>query len=243
MKYSHSRKKKRSFITNLFTLLQTESSEMKSIIHWSEKGDSFVISEKEKFCYDVMPFVFKLHSFSSFQRNLNSYGFQKMYNNQNKIEFAHPFFLKNDSNLLYKIQRKRKKIKLFFHQKLKLKTIKEDNEILSNKISDLEKKYGVLNVCKINNVKDNLFLKETLHKIDQRQIEMQNLILFLIECISPEFKSVRNFLMKTNVNDINFEEICDLCNFVCFHKKIFYLNKGNNGENKVELYNNFMDVD
>ncbi|KAH7099788.1 hypothetical protein BKA62DRAFT_708826 [Auriculariales sp. MPI-PUGE-AT-0066] len=51
-------------------------------IHWSDSGDSFIVSNPEKLSKEVLGDWFKHEKFESFVRNLNLYGFRKVSNLQ-----------------------------------------------------------------------------------------------------------------------------------------------------------------
>ena len=99
------------FVLKLVNLLQTE--EYHQYVDWGEKGESFVVKDRENFSKIVLPHYFKHNKFSSFVRQLNLYGFRKVTNvshglllNDEKDEFRHMFFVKNKLNLLHLIKRK-----------------------------------------------------------------------------------------------------------------------------------------
>jgi hypothetical protein len=55
------------------------------IAGWSEKGDSFMIKDPDRFAQTVIPQYFSHSNFSSFVRQLNFYGFRKV-----KQDVRHP---------------------------------------------------------------------------------------------------------------------------------------------------------
>ena len=100
-----------SFVLKLANLLQTE--EYHQYVDWGEKGESFVVKDRDSFSRIVLPRYFKHNRFSSFRRQLNLYGFRKVTNvnesllpDDEKDEFRHMFFVKNKLNLLHLIKRK-----------------------------------------------------------------------------------------------------------------------------------------
>lgn len=52
----------------------------RSVAYWTDKGDSFVISNPQAFAETVIPSYFAHSNFSSFVRQLNFYGFRKVKN-------------------------------------------------------------------------------------------------------------------------------------------------------------------
>mmetsp|Transcript_37801 Transcript_37801/g.58544 ORF Transcript_37801/g.58544 Transcript_37801/m.58544 type:complete len:200 (+) Transcript_37801:1-600(+) len=73
-------------------------------VTWTNNGESFAITNPEKFQKQVLPRYFKHANISSFVRQLNTYGFKKAY--PESYEFAHPFFLQGRKDLLPTVRRK-----------------------------------------------------------------------------------------------------------------------------------------
>lgn len=237
-------KRKTLFIYKLYTLLQSSNYENNNIIHWNDKGNSFIISNMNKFCNVIMPKVFNLERYSSFQRNLNAYGFTKIYNKLNETEFYHPDFFRNNLDFLWKIRRKKTKKAIYFMDNLRI--IKQDYENLSSDINKMEEKLNLLDMNKVKYNTDNLILKQKLKNILERQNDYQNLILYLIEFMVPEFSEVRNFLMRKSINNINEIDVEKINNYFLEHmtnKMIGAYNKESNNDNNVRVYDNFMEVD
>ena len=83
-----------------------------SIASWSSAGDSFTVKDIQAFEQSVLPNYFNHSHFTSFTRQLNFYGFQKLRSDwdlqmkgNNSVRFCHEFFKKDQPELLYKIQR------------------------------------------------------------------------------------------------------------------------------------------
>jgi HSF-type DNA-binding len=67
------------FPIKLFSMLQqlTHNESFSEIIKWSERGDSFIILKPKEFTKFLLPIYFRTTKLSSFQRQLNAYGFSK----------------------------------------------------------------------------------------------------------------------------------------------------------------------
>ena len=85
-----------------------------SIASWSNGGDSFTVHDIKTFEQTVLPKYFNHSHFTSFTRQLNFYGFQKLRNDwdlqtksasSNSVRFTHEYFKKDQPELLHKIQR------------------------------------------------------------------------------------------------------------------------------------------
>ena len=93
-----------SFLKNTYELLSNES--ISNIICWAEDGSSFIIFDLFNFTNTVLPTYFKHSNLASFIRQLNMYGFHKIKDDQQIIQFSHPMFHRDKKHLLQDIHRK-----------------------------------------------------------------------------------------------------------------------------------------
>lgn len=90
------------FLTQLYTML--EENKHSDCIVWSEDGRHFTVSDPSALETKVLPSYFKSSKFSSFQRQLNYFGFRK--EKRRGYMYTHDLFIRGQRELLVDIQRK-----------------------------------------------------------------------------------------------------------------------------------------
>ncbi|KAK1377770.1 Heat shock transcription factor A2 [Heracleum sosnowskyi] len=177
------------------TYAMVDDSQTDPIISWSETEMSFVIWDHHKFSADILPKHFKHCNFSSFIRQLNTYGFKKL--SPDRWEYAVEGFQKGKDYLLKNIKRRRhqsdhhvlrdeKSSQLSFH----CERLKKEAEV-EQLVSDTDKlRLELMNIQKEQETADNYLLsvKERLRRTEHKQ---QQLFIYMAQAFkNPLFNEI-----------------------------------------------------
>uniref|UniRef100_A0A7N0SXM7 HSF-type DNA-binding domain-containing protein n=1 Tax=Kalanchoe fedtschenkoi TaxID=63787 RepID=A0A7N0SXM7_KALFE len=91
------------FLTKTYHLVDDPSTD--HVVSWGDDHSTFVVWRPPEFARDLLPNYFKHNNFSSFVRQLNTYGFRKIV--PDRWEFANEFFRKGEKHLLCEIHRRK----------------------------------------------------------------------------------------------------------------------------------------
>ncbi|CAL5420820.1 unnamed protein product [Camellia sinensis] len=91
------------FLMKTYMLVEEPTTDQ--VISWNADGTGFVVWQPADFARDLLPTLFKHSNFSSFVRQLNTYGFRKV--TTSRWEFCNDMFRKGERNLLCEIRRRK----------------------------------------------------------------------------------------------------------------------------------------
>ncbi|OAY67243.1 heat stress transcription factor B-2b-like [Ananas comosus] len=91
------------FLTKTYQLVDDPA--VDDVISWNDDGSTFIVWRPAEFARDLLPKYFKHNNFSSFVRQLNTYGFRKIV--PDRWEFANDCFRRGERRLLCDIHRRK----------------------------------------------------------------------------------------------------------------------------------------
>ncbi|XP_010556876.1 PREDICTED: heat stress transcription factor A-6b [Tarenaya hassleriana] len=185
------------FLTKTYNIVEDSSTDQ--IVSWSRGNNSFIVWDPETFALTLLPRYFKHSNFSSFVRQLNTYGFRKV--DPDRWEFANEGFLRGQRHLLKNIRRR----KASSQPHTQFQSLDSNNNIevgrfgLDGEIDRLRRDKRVLFVELVKlrqqqqNIKTSVELME--EKLKKTEMKQQRMINFLARAMkSPGF--LQNLMIR-----------------------------------------------
>ncbi|KAK2382973.1 hypothetical protein P8452_38292 [Trifolium repens] len=170
------------FLLKTYDLLEEGSEEKDGIkiVSWNEEGNGFVVWSPAEFSELILPKYFKHNNFSSFIRQLNTYGFKKT---SSKIwEFKHEKFQKGCRHMLVEINRKKCEPSVFPQY---LKSCSEENAMTSSSVEENSNNHEIL-------MEENKNLKKERLELQMQIAECKALEMKLLDCLSEYMDTRQN---------------------------------------------------
>ncbi|XP_047959668.1 heat stress transcription factor A-3-like [Salvia hispanica] len=150
------------FLSKTYDL--TDDPSLDRIISWGDKGKSFVVWDPVEFSRLILPRNFKHANFSSFVRQLNTYGFRKI--DTDKWEFRSGGFVQGQRHLLKTIQRRKSHHRLEGPStawQAEIRESRRERRLMMEELMGLQDEQRLM-VQHMQVVKEKLEAAETRHK-------------------------------------------------------------------------------
>jgi hypothetical protein len=206
-----------TFPIRLYSMLQELSSTgvLSDIVKWSTTGDSFVILKPKEFTKSLLPQYFRTHKFSSFQRQLNAYGFTKfnLYACQDDYHvYYHKHFLRGNIDRLSLVKRKYSPDRIeFTNRKREQKSFDESSKkggnvpsckLIKSKTKDSQKYLLSKAHSEQFSFEDTILDQAVAHVIEEKDADLMSQMIDVFNSWNPESE----FLKNNDVSDLATEE-------------------------------------
>ncbi|KAG6382862.1 hypothetical protein SASPL_157421 [Salvia splendens] len=146
------------FLAKTYEMVDDPSTD--SIVSWSQNNTSFIVRNPPEFSRELLPRYFKHNNFSSFIRQLNTYGFRKV--DPEQWEFANEGFVRGKLHLLKNIHRRKP---VHSHSTPNLPPLPP--------LTELERKGYKEDIERLKCEKESLDLESRRHKEEKQELTLQ----------------------------------------------------------------------
>ncbi|CAH8357163.1 unnamed protein product [Eruca vesicaria subsp. sativa] len=188
------------FLVKTYEMVDDSSTD--EIVSWSSNNNSFIVWNHAEFSRLLLPTYFKHNNFSSFIRQLNTYGFRKI--DPERWEFSNDDFLKDQKHLLKNIHR-RKPIHSHSHPPVP-SSVDQERASLQEQMDKLSREKAAIEakLLKFKQHKSTAkhSLDEMAEHVDDMERRQEKLMSFLETAIrNPNF--IKNFGRKVEELDVS----------------------------------------
>lgn len=172
------------FLTKTFDVVDDPATN--HVVSWSRDGTSFVVWDPHTFSTSLLPRYFKHNNFSSFVRQLNTYGFRKI--DPGRWEFANEGFVRGHRHMLRSIRRRKAPSQLTqgenydevgrFEIDKEIDRLRHDKLVLMMELVNLRQQQQ----------RARMYIQEMEQRLQGTEIKQQQMMAFLARAIkNPAF--------------------------------------------------------